>query len=87
MKFAPGPDPRYSELYETDKSESRGRTLSRPADSHHLWAGTIAGDLPRGTHWLWVRSTDPFGRQDTAAHPVRVRADGSRPVSDAGLGE
>lgn len=73
MAFAPQPDPRYAAIAEADTNPTGGRRpLNRPAESTHIWSANLPANLPTGTHWLEVRTTDMFNQTHTARHPVRV---------------
>ncbi len=56
-------DPAYAELKRLE-SEYRlpGRTLPGSMPCPHLWGGHLPANLPRGTHVLYVRTTDMFGQ-------------------------
>ena len=73
MAFAPQPDPRYTEMAENDTNPTLGRRpLNKAADSTHIWSANLPANLPTGTHWLEVRTTDMHSQTHTARHPVRV---------------
>ncbi len=84
MQFTPGIDPRYKTLSETDGTKQRGRGLNQPAISHHIWSAKLPDGIESGTHWLWVRSTDPYGHEDIASHPIRVPHQTSESVVTSG---
>ena len=50
----------------------RGRPLSEPVDSAHLWVGELPDTLRPGAHVLEVESTDMFGRIHTGHRIFRV---------------
>lgn len=73
MAFDPQPDPHYTTLVEADTSPSHGRNrLNKAIDSTHIWSAALPANLPAGTHWLEVRTTDIHDHTHTARHPVRV---------------
>ena len=75
MELTPGIDPRYEEIVRSDVTEQRGRALNKPAVSHHIWSARLPEALGPGTQWLWVRATDPYGREDIASFPIRTVKD------------
>lgn len=50
-----------------------GRRLPKPADSTHIWVGTLPDGLTPGGHLIEVRTIDMFGRQRRAERVIRVR--------------
>lgn len=69
-------DPLLSAVFDREQSipgETRGyRTVSRPADSFHIWTATLPEGLPGGTHIIEVKHTDLFGVERTGRHTFRV---------------
>jgi hypothetical protein len=60
-------------MAENDTNPTGGRRpLNKAADSTHIWSATLPANLPTGTHWLEVRTTDMHNQTHTARHPVRV---------------
>jgi hypothetical protein len=57
------PDPAYAQMKKLEEQYTLpGRRLPGLMNSPHLWAADLPPDLPRGTHVLFVRTTDLFGR-------------------------
>lgn len=57
------PDPAYAEMKRMEEQYTLpGRRLPGLMNSPHLWAANLPASLPRGTHVIYVRATDLFGR-------------------------
>lgn len=57
------PDPAYAELKRLEQEyKLPGRPLPGAMPCPHLWSGQLPSWLPRGTHVLYVRTTDMFGQ-------------------------
>lgn len=68
------PDPAYAEMKRLEEQFTLpGRRLPGLANSPHLWAANLPGNLPRGTHVITVRATDLFGRTWTDQRILMVR--------------
>jgi len=77
LAFNPGIDPYYRELYAREGRLppgplTTGWGLPEPVASHHLWTGSMPGDLPTGTHMVEIRHTDMYGRTSLARKSFRV---------------
>lgn len=56
-------DPAYAELKRLETEyKLPGRALPGVMPCPHLWGGRLPANLPRGTHTLYVRTTDMFGQ-------------------------
>ncbi|MBX3747705.1 MAG: calcineurin-like phosphoesterase family protein [Verrucomicrobiae bacterium] len=68
------PDPYFVRLkqLEGDGSQLRGRPLPQPRISHHLWKAPLPERLPVGTHRIWVRTEDAYGRVFHGSRVIRV---------------
>ena len=63
-------------LKETGAGESpkaRSRRLPRAVESTHLWRAALPANPPKGTHVIFVRTTDMFGQTDTGRRIIRIR--------------
>ena len=63
-------------LKETGAGESpnaRSRRLPRAVESTHLWRAALPENPPKGTHVIFVRTTDMFGQTDTGRRIIRIR--------------
>jgi hypothetical protein len=49
-----------------------GRGLPEPAETGHLWKGTLPAGMEPGYHLLHVRTKDMFGNEYTAKRVIRV---------------
>lgn len=47
--------------------------LNAPIDSSHLWKGKLPAALPAGTHTIFVRTRDMFGRYFHSKRVIRVK--------------
>ena len=66
-------DPYFLELKRKEETAVtlRGRPLPKATASHHLWQA--------GTHRLWVRTEDAYGRVFHASRVIRVGSTRSQP--------
>ena len=46
--------------------------LPHPSPSMHLWRSDLPRDLPAGSYWIEVKSTDMFGQVDFGRRVIRV---------------
>ncbi len=68
------PDPYFLRLKtaETNTVSLVGRPLPGVKNSNHLWKGILPQGLPVGTHRIWVRSEDMYGRVMNGSRVIRV---------------
>ena len=62
-----------SELKEDSELPQRSRVINGPAKSTHIWQTKLPADAPKGTHVIYVRTTDMFGQTFTGRRIIRVR--------------
>ncbi len=66
-------DPFYAAVREREMAvKPAPPQLNAPADSSHLWKGTLPAALPAGTHTIFVRARDLYGRWFHARRVIRV---------------
>lgn len=70
-------DPYYVEVkrLEAASTDLKGRELTKPKPSNHLWKGRLPDGVPVGVHRIWVRSEDQYGRVFHGSRTVRVAAE------------
>jgi hypothetical protein len=49
-----------------------GRPQPRPAETGHIWSGTLPANPSPGYHFIYVRTTDMFGQSYTARRAIRI---------------
>lgn len=68
------PDPAYVQMKKLEEEYTLpGRRLPGTMNSPHLWAANLPSTLPRGTYWLYVRTTDMFGQVYSDRRVITVR--------------
>ncbi len=61
-----------AQLKEDSELPKRGRGISGIAKSTHIWQAKLPADAPKGTHVIYVRTTDMFGQTFTGRRIIRV---------------
>ncbi len=61
------------QLKENGELPQRGRGLSGIAKSSHIWQAKLPANAPKGTHVIYVRTTDMFGQTFTGRRIIRVQ--------------
>jgi hypothetical protein len=69
------PDPYYlaAKALEEGETPPPGRKLPKPAESSHVWVGTLPEGLTPGGHLIEIRTVDQFGQEYRAQRVIRVR--------------
>ena len=62
-----------SQLKEEGELPQRGRGISGIVKSTHIWQGKLPADAPKGTHVIYVRTTDMFGQIFIGRRIIRVQ--------------
>ena len=60
------------QLKEDGELPKRGRGLSGVVKSLHIWQAKLPVNVPKGTHVIYVRTTDMFGQTFTGRRIIRV---------------
>ena len=60
-------------LKENNKLPQRGKQLTGPVKSSHIWQAKLPANVRKGTHVIYVRTTDMFGQTFTGHRIIRVR--------------
>ena len=61
-----------SQLKEDNELPQRGSRISGTAKSTHIWQAKLPVGVPKGTHVIYVRTTDMFGQIFTGRRIIRV---------------
>ncbi len=61
-----------SQLKEDSELPKRGQTLSGIVKSTHIWQAKLPANARKGTHVIYVRTTDMFGQTFTGRRIIRV---------------
>ena len=61
-----------SQLKEDSELPQRGRVLSGIVKSSHIWQAKLPANARKGTHVIYVRTTDMFGQTSTGRRIIRV---------------
>ena len=61
-----------TQLKEESELPQRGRGISGIVKSTHIWQAKLPADAPKGTHVIYVRTTDMFGQIFTGRRIIRV---------------
>jgi hypothetical protein len=64
---------------EGDGKNLRGRPITTPKVSHHLWKGLLPTNLPPGVHRIAVRTEDQYGRVFHGSRTIRFLAPAPSP--------
>ena len=78
MKKVNIPDPVHKALYDAEQPAKKAGTLawrgmSKPMKCPHLWEATLPDSLPKTTHTIMIRATNPNGQVLTGQRIIRVR--------------
>ena len=60
------------QLKEDSELPQRGSRISGTAKSTHIWQAKLPVSVPKGTHVIYVRTTDMFGQTFTGRRIIRV---------------
>ena len=60
------------QLKEDSELPQRGSLISGTAKSTHIWQAKLPVSVPKGTHVIYVRTTDMFGQTFTGRRIIRV---------------
>ena len=61
-----------SQLKENSELPQRGKGIIGTAKSTHIWQAKLPANAPKGTHVIYVRTTDMFGQTFTGRRIIRV---------------
>ena len=61
-----------SQLKEEGELPQRGSAISGIVKSTHIWQAKLPTNVPKGTHVIYVRTTDMFGQTFTGRRIIRV---------------
>ena len=61
------------QLKEDSELPQRGRALSGITKSSHIWQTTLPANAPKGTHVIYVRTTDMFDQTFMGRRIIRVQ--------------
>ena len=62
-----------SQLKEDSELPQRGQRISGIVKSTHIWQANLPANAPKGTHVIYVRTTDMFGQTFTGRRIIRVQ--------------
>ena len=67
-------DPYLDRLKALERVEPKlaGRELPNPQKNTHIWTAKLPPDPPVGVHFIFVRTTDMYGRTYSARRVIRV---------------
>lgn len=60
------------QLKEESELPHRGRVINAATKSTHIWQAKLPADARKGTHVIYVRTTDMFGQTFTGRRIIRV---------------
>ena len=60
------------QLKEDNELPQRGKGITGTAKSTHIWQAKLPANAPKGTHVIYVRTTDMFGQTFTGRRIIRV---------------
>ena len=60
------------QLKEESELPQRGRVINGAVKSTHIWQAKLPSDVRKGTHVIYVRTTDMFGQTFTGRRIIRV---------------
>ena len=60
------------QLKEESELPQRGRVINGPVKSTHIWQAKLPANVRKGTHVIYVRTTDMFGQTFTGRRIIRV---------------
>ena len=60
------------QLKEESELPQRGRVINGAVKSTHIWQAKLPADVRKGTHVIYVRTTDMFGQTFTGRRIIRV---------------
>ena len=74
MEWVHEKDPTYKKVRERERDAHAPDEWKLPPayPSNHLWKAALPEDLPAGSHWIEVRSTDMFGQRDIGRRIIRI---------------
>ena len=62
-----------AQLKEESELPQRGRGISGIVKSTHIWQAKLPANVPKGTHVIYVRTTDMFGQIFIGRRIIRVQ--------------
>ena len=72
LHSCPSRNNEVTELKEDSELPQRGQGISGIVKSTHIWQAKLPADAPKGTHVIYVRTTDMFGQTFTGRRIIRV---------------